>query len=93
MERSVNFRNWIQFSRILSTIIDDFDVGSIQDLNGVDKLELWTDGKGLGSGLDFSLYSFKDFIPFFFPRWNPEYVQLTDQKTGDVDCFIVEQYL
>jgi hypothetical protein len=31
-------------------MIDDFDVGSTEELNGVEKLELWTDGKGLGSG-------------------------------------------
>ncbi|CAF1350708.1 unnamed protein product, partial [Adineta steineri] len=55
--------------------IDDFDVGSIHELNGVDKLELWTDGKGIGNG------------------WFPEYVQITDQKTGEISCFIIEQYL
>jgi hypothetical protein len=29
----------------------------------------------------------------FIHRWYPEYVQLTDQKTGEINCFIVEQYL
>jgi hypothetical protein len=47
MEKLVNFLNLI---RITIDIIDDFNVGSTQDLNGVDRLELWTDGKGLGSG-------------------------------------------
>ncbi|CAF1098753.1 unnamed protein product, partial [Adineta ricciae] len=30
--------------------IDEFNFGTQQDLNGIDKLELWTDGKGIGSG-------------------------------------------
>ncbi len=48
----------------MTEIIDDFDIGSTQELNGIDKLELWTDGKGLGSGYIFSSYSFSYFILF-----------------------------
>ncbi|UJR34141.1 hypothetical protein I4U23_021548 [Adineta vaga] len=55
--------------------LDDFHVRSKQELNTIDKLELWTDGKGIGSG------------------WYPEYVQITDQKTNEISCFIIEQYL
>jgi hypothetical protein len=39
-----------QVRRISFSFTDDFDVGSIEELNGVDKVELWTDGKGVGSG-------------------------------------------
>ncbi|CAF3808973.1 unnamed protein product [Rotaria sordida] len=53
--------------------IDDFDVGSIYELNNIDKLELWTDSKGIGNG------------------WYPEYIQITDQRTNEVSCFVIEQ--
>jgi hypothetical protein len=42
-----SFDNKNKFSR---GKLDNFDVGSTEQLNGVDKLELWTDGKGIGSG-------------------------------------------
>jgi hypothetical protein len=54
---------------------DVFDVGTSKQLNGIDQIELWTDGKGLSSG------------------WFPEYVEVTDNTTGDVACFPVNQYL
>ena len=54
---------------------DQFDVGSSRLLNGIDQIELWTDGKGLGHG------------------WFPDYIQVTDNKTGDVACFPIHQYL
>ncbi|CAF3508369.1 unnamed protein product [Rotaria sp. Silwood1] len=55
--------------------IDDFDVGSMHELNSIDKIELWTVGKDINNG------------------WYPEYIQITDQKTNEVSCFIIEQYL
>ena len=54
---------------------DEFDIGTSKQLDGIDQIELWTDGKGLGSG------------------WFPKYVEVTDNKTGDVVCFPVNQYL
>ena len=54
---------------------DQFDVGSSRLLNGIDQIELWTDGKGVGHG------------------WFPDYIQVTDNKTSDVACFPVHQYL
>jgi hypothetical protein len=41
----------ISFSISKMNIIDDFNIGSIEDLNGINKIELWTDGQGFGSGL------------------------------------------
>jgi hypothetical protein len=54
---------------------DEFDIGSSKQLNGIDQIELWTDGKGLGNG------------------WFPKYVEVKDNKTGDIVCFLVNQYL
>jgi hypothetical protein len=50
----------------LINVIDDFDVGSIQELNGVDKLELWTDGKGIGNGYVFFVFIIRIFPSIFF---------------------------
>lgn len=54
---------------------DEFDVGSREELDGIDEIELWTDGKGVGSG------------------WFPKYLEVTDNKTNEVACFPVNQYL
>lgn len=54
---------------------DVFDIGTSKQLNSIDQIELWTDGKGLGSG------------------WFPEYIEVTDNRTGDVACFPINQYL
>ncbi len=54
---------------------DEFDVGTNKELDGIEEIDLWTDGKGLGSG------------------WFSKYVEVTDNKTGDVACFPVNQYL
>jgi hypothetical protein len=77
----------------LINFTDDFDVGSIQELNGVDKLELWTDGKGIGNGYVFFVFCYPNISFYFLHRWYPEYVQITDQKTGEISCFVIEQYL
>lgn len=55
--------------------IDEFDVGTRKSLNGIDSIELWTDGKGFGG------------------NWFPEYLQLTENKTGQLVCFPINQYL
>lgn len=52
-----------------------FEVGTVEDLNRIDQLELWIEGKGLGHG------------------WLAEYIEITNNQTGEVVCFVVGQYL
>ncbi len=55
-------------------IIDQFEVGTHQDLNGVKKLELWHEGdKNDG--------------------WQVDYIEITDNKTEDSYCFLVNAML
>ena len=55
-------------------MIDLFDVGTRQNLDGIKKLELWHEGdKNDG--------------------WQVDHVEVTDKKTGDSYCFLVNGML
>lgn len=60
---------------LVSCMVFRSSSGTMQRLNGIQQLEIWTDGKGLGHG------------------WYADYVIVTDNKTGEEACFLINEYL
>ncbi|CAF4049780.1 unnamed protein product [Rotaria sp. Silwood2] len=70
LKKSIDHRNKFERGHI-----DEFDIGSTKPLNGINQLEIWTDGKSFGHG------------------WYADYIIVTDNKTGEEACFLIDEYL